>query len=244
MPSRLGSTGNVLITVSTPSRMSRRSPWPNVLHVGFRERFARAEAAARIREQHEIALARKQSHVERPGPGGLLRRRRPAVHGNHHRVFLRRIVVHGIHQPALHIEIVALPVQFFRLAPERLQRVVGMGSLRPFVQRTGPYFGRKSPGTADGSDRSCRRSMSEIIVVRSTQRFIAGPDRLGDACGGVERRDRRSAVDRFGEENLSRWQPTNPAGRTLSFLASRRAGRRRRKPGSCKYRRRSSLHRS
>ena len=42
-----------------------------VLHVGFGEGFPAPEAAAGIREEHEIALARKQRHIERAGQAGF-----------------------------------------------------------------------------------------------------------------------------------------------------------------------------
>ena len=89
-----------------------------IAHVGARELFAVPVTAARIRHEDEVALRGKQLQRQpRPRPAGRDLRSRTAVHHNHHRIALGRIVRLRKNQPALHIEIVALPFHALRFAP-------------------------------------------------------------------------------------------------------------------------------
>ena len=51
------------------------------------------------------------------------------MHHDNQRIFLRRIVVFGQHQPALHLKLVAFPFQRNRFAPGRRHAVVDVREL-------------------------------------------------------------------------------------------------------------------
>ena len=82
-----------------------------VLAIGLGKGLALAVAAARIGLEHKIAERREGRRAEpaATAPMRNYRGRGATVHDDDQRIFLGGIVVFGQHEPALDVEVIALP---------------------------------------------------------------------------------------------------------------------------------------
>src|SRR5262249_29444580 len=112
-----------------------------ILHVGASEGFALAEAAARIWLEEEIAGA-GHGRFERPsfGPIGLDGEAGAAVDPDDRWIFLCRLEIERIGQPALHVVAAIFPADALCFAPGGLALFVALGDLFPVADRAGPDF--------------------------------------------------------------------------------------------------------
>ena len=62
------------------------------------------------------------------------------MHADHKRILLRRIVILGQHQPALHARVAIHPVHVAALAPGRVDVAVHVRDLLPRAHRPSPHF--------------------------------------------------------------------------------------------------------
>ena len=107
-------------------------------------------AAARVREENEVAESGKDGHIEAvAGPVLGVHVGWSAVDRNYHGIAFRSAEVAGIEEPALHFEAVVGPLDIFYLAPFGLEIGVGVGELFPIADGTGPDFGRMLPVAAN-----------------------------------------------------------------------------------------------
>src|SRR5262249_24470692 len=121
-----------------------------IAHVGARKGFALAEAAAGIWLEDKISSGR-QSDGEIPGtrPGGLDRSAGTAVDLDNHGIFLRRIEITRIDEPALDVVAVVFPVNPSGFAPGWFHGRVAMRDLTPVADRARPDLRRIAERVAD-----------------------------------------------------------------------------------------------
>ncbi len=191
-----------------------------VADVGLREGFPLPEAAARVREEDEVAAARERhGEVIGPGPVGQHRARGPAVDLHDERVTVCGVKAARRHQPALHGEAVARPVDALRFAPERRETLVGAGDLLPSADRPRPNFRRAAEGlTDDGGGLSVagQREAEAPEVGGSGERFRPGEERRDIPVRNIHAGEAGGAVNFLGEQDgIGGGQPGEPARRSL-----------------------------
>ena len=118
-----------------------------------------------------------------------------------------------IHEPALHGEFVALPVDALGFAPHRLARAIVGGDGAPLADRAGPDF-RAARSRSGGSAAQVRPSAATETAVCSLarDRFVAHPEALHLAA----RRDRAARCRRRRRASRRIRCGRRPARRSIS----------------------------